>query len=398
MRNFLVKDARYHGVAVFSDVMTKLRTTVAIVAASTSMIGCGRVGFDSVLLSNDATMITDIGNGNHDGKVDAAAGSLFNVVFLSSATYTGNLGGIDGANNLCQGLAGNRWPGLQFIALLSDGSAYSAVALLQGSRGWIRPDGVAVADEATTFAAQAILNPIDIDENQRRVPDAKVWSGYQAFMAPSSLSCAGFSATGAVGAYGNVSLQAGSFASGNAGCIEAFHLVCISKGRNTPLPTLAPIGPRVFLSASTFAPGPGLSRANADTICQSEADNAGLKNILDAPAKFRALLPTTGTRAIDVTPQASAQHFRIDGSPVGPLSTFPLRTFISQRATGVIDGPRTVWTGGSFTSVGVTTCGNWSINTNLAVVGTSQSSSFQSADSTSLNCGTAANVYCVEVP
>ncbi len=67
-----------------------------------------------------------------------------NVAFLTSVTYAGNLGGLDGADAICQKHANNAGlPANQYRAWLST-SDEDAAARIGSARGWVRPDGLPV--------------------------------------------------------------------------------------------------------------------------------------------------------------------------------------------------------------------------------------------------------------
>ncbi len=88
------------------------------------------------------------------------------VIFVTSATYTGKLGGLAGADQACQKLAGAA--GLAhattFRAWLSDGIEPIADRLTPFEGPYIRPDGVQIADHWQDLVDGDLDAPIAVDE------------------------------------------------------------------------------------------------------------------------------------------------------------------------------------------------------------------------------------------
>ena len=105
-------------------------------------------GLDDCVLSVPDTDVSVAAN------FDAA-----NLVFVSTATSDGSIGGVAGGDALCATAARN--VGLQgdFRAWLSTASE-SASARIGGSRGWVRVDGKPVADSPADLLEGQLFNPI----------------------------------------------------------------------------------------------------------------------------------------------------------------------------------------------------------------------------------------------
>lgn len=114
------------------------------------------------------------------------------VIFVTSQTYTGNLGGLAGADAICQALADGVnaiVPEGEYVALLStsDFEVINAAGRLTPTSGPIvRPDGVPVAENfARLFGTQSVSDPAtnlitvpNIDETGTPAPGASlVWTG-----------------------------------------------------------------------------------------------------------------------------------------------------------------------------------------------------------------------------
>jgi hypothetical protein len=66
-------------------------------------------------------------------------------VFVTSTTHTGNLGGLDGADAICQGLANQQRLNGVFKAWLSDSNASPSTRFIRSSQPYILTDGTAIA-------------------------------------------------------------------------------------------------------------------------------------------------------------------------------------------------------------------------------------------------------------
>lgn len=94
--------------------------------------------------------------------------SLWLKVFVSSATYDGNLGGVSGADAKCQALSSAAGLGSNFRAWVSTGSGagstYNAIDALPANYGWKLVDGTQVVAYRAGLTA-TLDHRIDIDEN-----------------------------------------------------------------------------------------------------------------------------------------------------------------------------------------------------------------------------------------
>ena len=101
----------------------------------------------------------------------------FNLVFVTSTTHTGNLGGLDGADGICNTramLAG--LPGI-YVAWLST-STVDALSRIGGARGFVRTDGEPFADQPSDLVtSNEVWNAIHLDENGNDVGMDSVWTG-----------------------------------------------------------------------------------------------------------------------------------------------------------------------------------------------------------------------------
>jgi hypothetical protein len=88
------------------------------------------------------------------------------LVFVSSSGQNGNLGGLDGADEICQRLASApaaNLPGT-YRAWLSDVSGSPSTRFQQSAQPYRRADGVIVADNWTDLTDGTLDNPINVTE------------------------------------------------------------------------------------------------------------------------------------------------------------------------------------------------------------------------------------------
>jgi hypothetical protein len=98
------------------------------------------------------------------------------VVFVTSASFTGNLGGLAGANTACQSLANHAGIAGVFKAWLSDSTQDPSMQLTHAPNAYIRVDGIRVADNWSALISGSLQNPIDRDEKGTVQLNADVWT------------------------------------------------------------------------------------------------------------------------------------------------------------------------------------------------------------------------------
>jgi hypothetical protein len=221
-----------------------------------------------------------------------AAYERANMVFVTSTSSSANLGGLAGADALCNerarfgSLTGN------YIAWLSTVSG-SAVDRLRGSRGWVRPDGRPVLDVPDGFNSYAMFNPIRMDELRNDVGTRSVLTatGAGGRLAPNQNTCSDFTTTmstsvvdggytSALGIFFSVFVQ--------ASCAAERAIYCFGVGSNVAIRPRQEVG-RVAFIGTEFPPGGG--RAGADQRCGADAAALGL------PGSFKAVLAGSNTSA-----------------------------------------------------------------------------------------------------
>jgi hypothetical protein len=328
-----------------------------------------------------------------------------NLMFTSSTTYRGDLGGIAGADAKCQeraraaGLAGT------FIAFLSTAQA-SAFSRLDGARGWIRTDGRPVADTVQEMIQARVLYPPRIDEfGKDVVGDGFVATGTGSDGQPEpgqtgndwgpAPASAPWLCHGGDAAAGSK----GWFSNGHKGCELTFRLYCFETSRRSVIALPAPTGKRIaFVSNAAVNLVNGI--ADADRACSIQATAAGL------PGSFKGLLATSGAGAASRFNLTGAPWFRPDGVQIvttpRDIASVNILAPISVTADGLqrMDN-HAVWTGAiAPESIGSATCKDWTsrLAGESALTGTANRSDIDwFNDSFPTPCSASyAHVYCLQ--
>jgi hypothetical protein len=343
--------------------------------------------------------------------------SIFNKAFVTSATFTGKLGGQKGADAKCAraakavGLSGT------FKAWLST-SKRNAKGKLGTARGFVRVDGQPFADQVSDIVAGRIFNPLDIDENGDAHPDNAVWTGtlgdgtvantppppgFTPGDTCSDWTSNFFETKGDTG----VSSEGPTFWTDNLGnvgnsCNSAQSLYCFDTSHVTPLTVTKTPGRIAFVSKGTLDNTSGI--AGADTLCATEASAASL------PGTFQALLSTSTTPAAMRSGfnflAMSEPYVRPDGIKIADAPTIasgaPLDSGIWQNADGTYVTTFSLpWTGSGTPSSPTTTaqtCDEWSTNSDPASgdIGDSSDSGEFWWITTGALCGNSLPIYCLQ--
>lgn len=114
------------------------------------------------------------------------------LVFVTSAVFSGNLGGISGANQKCT-TAGQKIQDFEetnFRAFLSDSTHDAKESLPKGTKGYRRSDGNSVANNWTDMLDGSLSVPIVFNEDGTQVDaEAEVWTGTDRFGVASADNC-----------------------------------------------------------------------------------------------------------------------------------------------------------------------------------------------------------------
>jgi hypothetical protein len=92
-------------------------------------------------------------------------------VFTTSTTHTGKLGGLAGADDICQGLAGAAGLPGAYRAWLSDSTGSPSTRFVRSTGPYQRVDGVTVAHDWANLTSGTLLAPLIVTEQGNVVPD-----------------------------------------------------------------------------------------------------------------------------------------------------------------------------------------------------------------------------------
>jgi hypothetical protein len=107
---------------------------------------------------------------DHNGK----------TIFVTSATFDSNLGGLTGADDKCQAEANGPAsivPSGTYLAWLSDGTDSPDTRFTKSSHPYMLPDGTKIAEDFTDLTDGSILHTINIDPTGTPVGWQLFWTG-----------------------------------------------------------------------------------------------------------------------------------------------------------------------------------------------------------------------------
>jgi hypothetical protein len=283
-----------------------------------------------------------------------------NIAFVTSTVHTGNLGGLEGADALCNGLATDAGIGGTYVAWLST-STTSAYSRIQNGTGWVAIDGVPVAVQPSDLVTRSILSPLALDERGHEVGSTQqeVWTGTTSDGLADPNTCSDWTTDDPMksGGIGDAPNGGGSFTlNGARPCAAPRRIYCFETDRTTQVTIPAPSGRLAFVTSVVWIPG-AAGVAAADQLCQSEAASAGLSGT------FLAVLPlptAVSASRFDVT---GPNWFNTAGMPLveSPERLFTatyLRAFWAYQADGTRVGA-TVWGGEPEDDHQENACGGW---------------------------------------
>ncbi len=158
-----------------------------------------------------------------DTETGAAIAPLRKRVFLTSNLYTGNLGGLQGADIKCQQAATNAslrgrwvaWLSVQIVSNITNNTIIHAKDRIPDAR-YILLNGTVVADDKADLTDGTIDNPIQMNEFRQIVPSTgawpSVWTGTNSAGLATGGDCKGWTTVtnqlmGTIGQYANTSYQ-----------------------------------------------------------------------------------------------------------------------------------------------------------------------------------------------
>jgi hypothetical protein len=134
--------------------------------------GCGGTNPCTITLNSDVTVTAMF-------KLNP------NIMFITSKTFTGALGGVAGADKICTDLAHGAGLSGNYRAYLSYRTTPNAVVnapeRFVDASGWVRPDGKPVMDAIEQMHKGTLVNPPRVMEDQKDITDSQTnpfaWTG-----------------------------------------------------------------------------------------------------------------------------------------------------------------------------------------------------------------------------
>jgi hypothetical protein len=154
-------------------------------------------------------------------------------VFVTGAVYGGNLGGLVGADVICQQLAEDaNLPGA-YKAWLSDGAASPSTRFVQSTGPYQLVDGTKIAANWTSLTDGSLRAPIDLTETGVAVTGSPlVWTHtlVDGAAANSADHCGNWSSAAGGGGRGTHAYASANWTqSGSAACNTGQHLYCFQQ-------------------------------------------------------------------------------------------------------------------------------------------------------------------------
>jgi len=300
---------------------------------------------------------------------------------VTSTSHTANLGGLAGADQICNArAAAESLPGT-YIALLSVNAQSARDRLVaSGARGWQRVDGKPVADEAAELFDGQLFYPLNIDETGAAITTESVhaWTGATADGSITSFTTCGdwASNTAQTGAWGQPFAGGGSWLIGskpNCGSDTA-RLYCFGVDHSTPVaPAAPPAGSKIAFLSDFIGNAPSGGLSSLDAVCQNEANANGFGT--SAGNTFLAFAATQTASADSRFNSATGQYVRLDGVVLGSSAevlSADWAAALNQTSTGGYHLSTQAWFGSTSTDMpgpaNDDNCMNWSGGTHGHVI------------------------------
>jgi len=341
------------------------------------------------------------------------------LVFVTSTTHDGNLGGVSGGDAICQARAtAASLPGT-YKAWLSDNTtdAYCHVQGFTGKKAancgqgtlpvaagpWVRTDNYPFTGTIDKLVTGQIFAPVRYNESGVLVTFTEYYfTDTKIDGTLGNSGCNNWTSNGAVNAlYGSTNGATGGWtASGGSLCSAPSRLLCFQTGTGGPLPiiTAPPASKKVFVTSTTYKGDLG-GISGGDAKCQTRATAAGLSGT------YKAWLSDSTHDAKDNLTSAGP-WYRLDGVKVADtkaaLAVMPLFSAISQTETGAYFNAQyyQVWSGTDASGIKIVGkhCNNWINNTAAfsGEMGLASRSDNDWASWTEITCDNEGALYCFE--
>jgi len=157
------------------------------------------------------------------GTGECINGTCSSRVFVTSESYSADLGGVTGADGNCQRLADAAGLKGKFKAWLALGKTTAKDRILKHDAGpYRRLDGVIVAQTWTDLDKQELVQPLAVDESGHALTvaeDSFAWTGMTRESAAVGLDCKGWTSTAFADTFAGIVLEPTKWLSGaSASC------------------------------------------------------------------------------------------------------------------------------------------------------------------------------------
>ena len=159
------------------------------------------------------------------------------TIFVTSISFTGDLGGLEGADAKCQADAvrpGSVVPAGTYRAWLSDETESPNTRFTKSFDPFVLLDGTRVADDYLDLTHGYLQHPINIDSNGKRLGRVLFWTGTKAdgTSVSASVMCDGWTANGNAGGVAGSTIETDGLWSqfrGGLPCSRKARLVCFQQ-------------------------------------------------------------------------------------------------------------------------------------------------------------------------
>lgn len=306
------------------------------------------------------------------------------------------MGGLAGADAICGAAA--RQAGLpgNYVAVLSDETT-QAVDRLEGARGWIRLDGLPVADRPIDLLQGRMWHPVNIDETGQTLIGSLIITGtYGSGAYDTRSNCQDWTSTSVDDLYrrGRSGRTYDDWlSSGASSCDSNGHIYCFGTDLDVQLEVESTQGRIAFVSQASMPADAGIDAF--DATCQTEADAAGFGGT------FLAFIGTTTASPLSRFTTDGATWVNTAGFPIVPTAaTLSISADIVAPVGFTAEGQPTLaaaWTGARSPVESTNfNCENWTVSTEggatVAVAGGTESW----LDTEFVGCTADRSVFCFQ--
>jgi hypothetical protein len=164
--------------------------SILLAPVTATLAGCGSrselLGLETTFVTNDASAPVpdaaphaDAGGSHVDASLPPSCSVARARVFVTSALYGANFGGLSGADARCSAHASSQGLGGRWRAWLSDSSHPASSRVYPAKNGYALLDGSVVAKSYRELLSGSISHPIDRTEANAPITDGntEVWTG-----------------------------------------------------------------------------------------------------------------------------------------------------------------------------------------------------------------------------